>query len=111
MAETVTIHVGETGIVFEGLVVDKTNNDAVVDISAATDMRLRLTNPSGTSVDKTASFTTDGSDGLTRYTISSSATFNTAGPWRRQWFVSGSGFDFIGPVISFQVRGNLPAPP
>ncbi|KKK53415.1 hypothetical protein LCGC14_3095030, partial [marine sediment metagenome] len=55
------IHENDIGTAFEFTIKDQ--DDAVVDISGATTKEIIFFDPDGNSVNKTVSFTTDGTDG------------------------------------------------
>lgn len=76
------IHVGDIGTSL-GLIVKEAG--AIVDIGAATGLTIRLRKPSGTTVGKTATLLTDGSDGIMRY-VTVSGDLDEAGWWTRQGF-------------------------
>jgi hypothetical protein len=80
LAETVEISVSETGFVLEVQVMLRGGGGAD-DISAATDLQIHLEAPNGRQVERTATFTSDGSNGKIRYTATS-ADVNGKGVWR-----------------------------
>jgi len=58
------------------------DTDAAADISGySTTIQMVFTSPSGVSTAKTATFDTDGSDGVIKYTIES-AFINASGQWK-----------------------------
>lgn len=63
--ETPHCQVGDTGIVLIVVIVD--HYDEPINISTATSMKIKLQLPDGTTVDKTATFVTNGSDGQIQY--------------------------------------------
>ena len=82
MASKDAPRVGDFGITITVTIVDQ--DDAVVDISAATEgtqTKILLTDPSGNTATKTASFTTDGTDGKIYYVIAS-GDLDEAGTWK-----------------------------
>lgn len=58
------VHVGDIGTIFELTVMD---GASVVDVSTATTKEIVFRKPDGTTATKTATFTTNGSDGKIRY--------------------------------------------
>ena len=77
------VHVGDA-VTFKATVLDEENN--IVDVSVATTKQIWLTQPDGTIVTKTASFYTDGTDGIIKYQCSSS-DLSAAGVWSIQGYV------------------------
>lgn len=98
------IHRYNIGVAFRGTVKDQDEN--VMDISAATTKEIIFAKPGGTVVTKTASFYTDGTDGIIQY-ISQSGDLDVVGNWKQQAYVIQSGSAFYSDIISFQVIGNL----
>lgn len=71
---------GDYGQIIELTFID-TDTDAAADVSGYTStIQMIFTDPTGTETTKTATFKTDGSDGIIRYTID--ASFLTAGQWK-----------------------------
>lgn len=78
----------------------------IYDISGASVKTLRFNKPDGTSVDKTATFVTDGTDGKIEY-LSEAGFLNIPGKWRMQGFVTiGSGY-YPTNIETFKVKDNL----
>ena len=77
-----------------------------VDISTATTTLIFLKKPSGTTTQYTATFVTDGSDGLMHY-ISVSGDIDEVGTWRGQGFVILPQGEFFTERQSFKVNSNL----
>jgi hypothetical protein len=70
---------GDYGQVIE-LTFNDVDTDAAADISSySTTISMIFTNPAGAATTKTATFKTDGTDGVIQYTVESS--FLTAGSW------------------------------
>jgi len=80
LAETVEIPISETGYVLEVRVMQQGGGGAD-NISAATDLQIQFEAPNGREVQRTAAFTSDGSDGKIRYTTTS-ADINGIGVWK-----------------------------
>jgi hypothetical protein len=71
---------GDYGQVLELTFID-VDTDAAADISGySTTIQMVFTDPDDTETAKTATFKTDGTDGIIEYTVD--ATFLTAGSWR-----------------------------
>lgn len=73
--------VGDVGLQIIVQVLDQ--NGAVIDIGGAVALKIKLLKPDGTTLDKTASFLTDGSDGKIYYTTIV-GDLNQAGLWQVQ---------------------------
>ena len=92
-----------------------TENGSAVNIATATDLKIRLRTPDGQTIEKTATFVTDGSDGVMGYTVESglfdAKNRKLIGVWEFQpSLVLGT---FSGPscdVGQFQVVGSLVRP-
>lgn len=89
-----------------------TENGSAVNISSATSLKIRFRTPDGQTIEKTATFVTDGSDGVMGYTVESGlfdiGNRKLIGVWEYQpSLVLGT---FTGPscdVGQFQVIGTL----
>ncbi len=101
---TAQVHVGDIGTLFT--VTLKDHEDLVVDISSATTKLLVFEKPNGDNLEKTALFTTDGTDGKLKYTTVS-GDIDTAGSWRIQAKVVIPSGTFFSSVSTFEVRPNL----
>lgn len=77
------IHVGDIGTVLRATVKDGSN---AVDISGATTKQIILRRPDGTTLEKNADFTSDGTDGRMEYSTVS-GDLNQAGSWMLQGYV------------------------
>ena len=97
------IHVGDIGTVLTVTVKDDT---AVVDISSATTKQIILRKPSGTNLEKTGVFVTDGSDGQMKYTTVS-GDLSEAGDWSVQAKVVLTSGTWFSDVSTFTVHPNL----
>ncbi len=99
-------HVDDIGTRFEITLNDQ--DGAVVDISAVTTKEIIFEKPDRTSATKTASFTTDGTDGK-MYFIAAGVDLNSnPGNWRIQGHVIGVGFEYRSQVGGFTVASNIP---
>lgn len=83
-------------------------DETPVDISAATDIKIRLKPPSGATIEKTAEFVTDGSDGLIRYVTTQTSDLSAAGQWYAQGKITfSSSAIYYSEVLGFKVRANI----
>jgi len=97
------IHVNDIGTVFEITVTDCT---APINISTATDITLLFSKPDGSTVEKTATFTTNGVDGKIRY-ITQANDLDAVGKWKIQARVTLPTGSWSSNLSSFKVYGNL----
>ena len=100
------IHEGDVGTSLELEVVEQ---GQALDIGAATNLVMRFQKPSGTTVDQTASFVTDGSDGLLRY-VTQAGDLDESGWWTRQARFTLGGWSGSSSRVRFRVWPILPAP-
>jgi len=98
------IHKNDTGTVLQTKIVDCSDN--VIDISSATTKTIILKKPSGSSLEKAANFTTDGTDGYLSYTTQSD-DLDEVGTWKIQAYVVTSGGAWKSNFKSFKVHRNL----
>jgi hypothetical protein len=100
------IHVGDIGTIFKLKIVDD-DTGLPIDVSLADTKEVKFRPPDGPSVTKTASFTTDGSDGWIQYTTIA-ADLSIDGDWDIQGFVVRTGFySNHSEVKEFVVHDNL----
>jgi hypothetical protein len=79
----------------------------VVDVSTVTTKELVFRKPNGTTLTKTASFFTDGTDGKIQY-LAETDFFDVVGFWKVQGYVIfPAGFNGRSLINIFQVRDNL----
>ena len=97
------IHVGDIGTVFERTITEGTTT---VDISGTTLMQLIFRKPDGMLLTKTATFTTDGTDGKLRY-VTISGDLSVAGQWGLQAYVEMPGGKWHTDVDYWTVHPNL----
>lgn len=76
-AQKVTIN--DVGITFR---VTMQENDAALNVSSATALRIYLKKPDGTIVENTATLYTDGSDGTIEYKTALSSELDQRGKWQ-----------------------------
>lgn len=96
------IHVGDIGTEWR---VTLTDDGTVVDISAASIIFI-FKKPSGTTVNKTGSLYTDGTDGIATY-VGESDLLDAAGEWKYQLKVTIGSNVFYSDISCFTVYGNL----
>lgn len=101
---TCEVHVDDVGTALIVTIVD-CNGDAI-NISAATEKKIKLTLPDLSVVEKTAEFSSDGTDGKIQYTTVAD-DLSQAGRWKIQGFIVDSGFENNSEVAEFKVYSNL----
>ena len=99
------IYVGDEGTLFRVLILD-CDTGLAIDISLATTIEIVFEDPLGTVVRKTASFTTDGTDGYIEYRTVT-GDIDMSGSWTIQGFVSGIGFKNSSTTSAFNVTDIL----
>jgi hypothetical protein len=83
------------------------NQDGVIeDVSAATAMILTIKKVGGAPVDKTLTFTGDGTDGQVKYTTLAS-DLDAPGIWRIQGKITLATVVYYTDLLSFEVAPNL----
>jgi len=97
------IHLNDIGTEFRCTIKDCST---VVDVSTVTTKELIFVKPSGERLTKTASFYTDGTDGIITYT-SVSGDLNECGLWSIQGFVIIGTGEFHSNIRNFKVERNL----
>ncbi len=98
------VHVADVGTKFLPRFLDE--NDAVINISAATVKRLFLKKPDGTVLTKTLTFYTDGTDGIGQY-VSIAGDLDVAGAWSAEGYVEIPSGKWHSEIYAFPVKGNL----
>ena len=98
------IHQNDIGTTLQVTIVNC--NSVAVDISSADALQIVLKKPGGTAVTKTASFYTDGSDGIITYTIVS-GDLDEVGTWKLQAVVTIGTNVWHSEFESFRVYRNL----
>lgn len=84
----------------------KDQDGAVVNVSAASVKQIILKKPGAASAAKTATFTTDGSDGKIEYQVTT-AELDTVGEWERQAYVVLATRPYRSDISRFPVKANL----
>ena len=98
------IHVGDIGTSFQVTLYDSTN---IVDISGATTKTLYFLKPDGTTkLTKTASFLTDGTDGILEY-LTISGDLDVSGTWKIQAKVVLPSGEWSSDIGKFKVYDNI----
>lgn len=98
------IYLGNIGTLFRLRILDQ--DDSVVNLSTASTMRITFRRPDDTTVDKTATFTTDGTDGYIEW-ASTSGFLDQEGTWRYQGFVVIGVNEYHANPVAFEVARNL----
>jgi hypothetical protein len=99
------VHVDDFGTVLRTTIKDQDN--VIVDVSSATTIQIILRTPKGEFVTKTASNTTDGTDGQIQYTTLD-GDIDEVGTWGFQARVVLSATqDFKSSIHQFEVVSNL----
>jgi hypothetical protein len=101
MAES---HETDYGTTFE--LTFKDQDDAVVDISAATTKTIKFKKPGGTVVDQDGAFVTDGTDGKLKY-VAVDGDLDEDGLWSIQGYIKDAQSQYYSSIKRFQVSANL----
>ena len=101
---TIYVHNGDVGTVFRLTIVDTAGT--AIDVSTATTKYIYFQDPSGVRMQKTAAFTTDGTDGKIQYT-SVPGDIDSVGIWQIQGYVETSLGKFWTEKDSFKVYSTL----
>jgi len=97
----------QKGAIGVELILTVKENGAVVNLAAATGLKMYLDKPDNTIVEKTAVFKTDGTDGKLMY-VTILDDLNKAGIWERQAEFTLGGFTGRTSKVSFTVDENIP---
>ncbi len=97
------VFVGDIGTAFRGTFKE---DGTAIDISSASVMQIKFEKPDGTIVTQTASFFTDGTDGVIEY-LSVSGDLSIGGKWRLQGFVTMASWTGHSDIVNFKVYDNL----
>jgi hypothetical protein len=97
------IHVNDIGTVFKILIKD---GEDVQDISTASTKNIIFLKPDGTSVTKSGTFTTDGTDGYIQYTTVLD-DIDLVGIWKIQAHIIMGTLNFKTDISPFRVYANL----
>lgn len=97
------VHVGDIGTEFRCTIQDCPSS---LDLSSATTKQIKFKKPSGERLVKNASFYTDGSDGIIKYTTVS-GDIDECGRWQLQGFVVLGDSQYHTDVKFFRVFRNV----
>ena len=97
------IHVGDIGTTLIGTVLD---DGAVVDISSAASMQMIIKRPDQTTMTKTASNYTDGTDGKMKY-VTVTDDIDQVGNWKIKGKVVIGSATYYSSVSTFKVHCNI----
>jgi len=108
MAFVEEAHVNDIGTVFRITVYDtsSTGTTSVADISSATTKKFTFKKPDGTTFERVAVFTSDGSDGQIQY-LTVDGDLSGPGTWHLQAYVVTSDGTWNTSVGYFKVNENL----
>ena len=101
---TIYAHNGDIGTVFELTIVD--TDEVPIDVSTAIVKYIYFQDPTGARMRKTATFTTDGTDGKIQY-VTIAGDIDEVGTWQVQGYVETSLGKFYTEKMSFQVSSTL----
>lgn len=104
MADTNKIHVGDVGVSFQLKFVDQAG--VVIPINGATLMQMFFQKPDGTDITKTASYATDGLDGVMKY-VTTTNDLDVSGTWQYQGYAEVGGAKMHTNTHKFKVAPNL----
>ena len=104
MTHTSEVHKNDIGTIFRVTIIDE--NDTIVDVSSASTKRILFKKPNGTLLEKTATFYTNGTDGIIQY-ITITGDLDTVGVWQLQAYVVLSGNQYRSNITTFKVYRNL----
>lgn len=103
MACTTDIRVGDVGVAFKVTIEDC---GSIVDVSAASTKEILLYKPDGSVLTKTASFFTNGTDGIIQY-ATVVGDINMAGFWRIEAHVILGASEYYSEIERFRVYNHL----
>ena len=98
------VHVGDIGTIFRLTIVDE-DGDAI-DVSGATTKKIYFEKPDRTKIVRTATFYTDGSDGIIQYAVVD-GDLNKSGDWQVQGWVDLADGEFFSALGEFTVRETI----
>ncbi len=100
------IHVGDIGTALRATIRNQDNE--IVDLSTFSSLQFKLLKPGRTTETYTASFYTDGTDGVMQYVTTTSDVFDQAGIYRLQGIVVfASGDTHKSDIVAFKVEPNI----
>lgn len=98
------IHKGDNGTIFELTIKD---DESTVDISSASIKDILFRKPDLSVTVQSGVFSTDGTDGLLRFTVATSGFLDQVGKWEIQGFLSITGCTCKSDIGEFDVHDNL----
>jgi len=98
------IRIGDVGTIFR--VTIKNSLGVAVDVSSSTLRKFTFRKPGGAAVDKTAVYTTDGTDGQIQY-VAEADFLDVVGTWDYQATVTITAGTFHGDLLTFRVWPNV----
>ena len=101
---TTYIHDGDIGTIFRQTIVD--SDDTAIDVSTASTKFIYFQKPDGTKRKKTATYYTDGTDGIIKY-IAVLSDIDQTGIWQVQGYVETSDGKFFAEKTTFNVLSTL----
>ena len=97
------IHIGDVGTTLVGTVLD---DGSAVDISSASVLQMIIKKPDQTTLTKTASLNTDGTDGKMKY-VTVTDDIDQVGNWKIQGKVVIGSATYYSSVSTFKVHCNI----
>jgi len=97
------VHKNDIGTIFRVTVKD---GSSAVDLSGATALNFLFKRPNGTSIQRTAVYYTDGTDGIIQY-VTVSGDLNQDGRWRLQAHVTLVAGSWYSDIYEFDVHKNV----
>jgi len=97
------VHLSDIGTVFEITFKDGTS---AIDISAASTKQILFKKPDATTLTKSGTFTSDGTDGKLKW-VTISGDLDTTGKWEIQGYVVLAGGEWHTDVGEFTVYANI----
>ncbi len=101
---TIYVHNGDVGTAFRLTIVNTAGT--AIDVSTATTKYIYFQDPTGAKVQKTAAFTTNGSDGKIQYTTIA-GDIDKVGTWQIQGYIETNIGKFWTEKDSFKVYSTL----
>jgi len=99
-----TIHVDDIGTAFRATVLDESGE--IVDLSSAVTTTFIFGKPDGSTISRSASLTTDGTDGKLEYRTVS-GDLDSHGSWTMQVFLDFGTTSWYSTISKFKVYKNL----
>lgn len=108
MAFVEQAQVNDIGTIFRATIYDTTStgSNVIADISDASILKFIFRKPDGTTFERSANFTNDGTDGLIEYTTVN-GDLSQAGSWMLQAYVQTTSGKWRTNTVCFKVQENL----